>query len=363
MKKVMFLIPNLKGGGAEKVLVDIINKLDTKKFNITLILLNKQGVYLNKINKNINIKALTSSNKIMLELQKYLIVFFPRLYYKLKIKEKYDVEIAFLEGLGTKLISRSNNKQSKKIAWIHIDLLKKHWTKKLYFFKGEENSYNKFNEIIFVSKDSLNSFEKLFQVKNANKKIIYNPIITEEVIALANKEEIKFDKFTIVSVGRLNKQKGYDLLIRAHANLVKKYNHNLLILGEGEERLEIENLINSLNVRNTVSLKGFTNNPYPYIKAANLIVSSSRTEGYPLVLLEAVILEKAIIATNVTGNKEILNYGESGIMCECNVEDIEKNIEKVLKNKELLIEYENRSKKRKLQFNYKEIINEIESLL
>lgn len=361
MKKIMFMIPNLKGGGAEKVLVDILNKIDVNKFDITLILLNNQCVHLEKLNKNIKVKILLPNNKFLLKIQKLIVLLFPKLYYKANIKEEYDVEIAFLEGMATKLISKSPS-NSKKIAWVHIDLLKKHWTKKFFLFNEEAKCYDKFNKIIFVSQDALNSFNKVFENNIVDKKVILNPVIEEDITLMAQEKIEEFKDFTVVSVGRLNNQKGFDLLIKAHAKLVNKYKHKLVILGEGEERKNLEMQIKELGVENTVELKGFIRNPYPYIKAADIFVSSSRTEGYPLVLLEAVVLNKAIVATDVTGNREILNYGECGLMCECSSDDIANKLELFLKNEHLIKEYEKRSEKRKKEFDYKKVIREIEEL-
>lgn len=363
MKSVMFMIPNLGGGGAEKVLTDIVNKIDRNKIKVTLILLYKDGVNLSNVNSNIQMKYLTKKSKLFINVQKAFIKYIPRIYYKLKIREKYDVEIAFLEGATTKLISNSNNKKSKKIAWVHIDLLKKHWTKNMFFYGEEEKCYENIDDIIFVSEDSKNSFENLFKSVLSRKHIIYNPVIDDEIIIKSNKIDIQYDEFTIISVGRLTNQKGYDMLLKAHSKVVQDHRYKLVIVGQGEDRLKLEAIIKSLNIENSVILEGFKVNPYAYIKGADVFISSSRTEGYPLVLLESICLEKPIIATNVTGNKEILNNGEYGIMCEDNIESIELAIRSIFENPKLLEEYKNRSIKRKSQLDYKKIIKEIESLL
>jgi len=363
MKNVMFMIPNLGGGGAEKVLTDIINKLDKNKFKVTLILFYKDGVNLSNVDSNIKIKYLTKKSKFFTNTQKALIKYIPRIYYRLKIRDKYDVEIAFLEGATTKLISNSNNKKSKKIAWVHIDLLKKHWTKNMFLNSEEDKCYENMDDIIFVSKDSQNSFETLFKSVLSRRHIIYNPVIDDEIIIKSNEVDIKYDEFTIISVGRLTNQKGYDMLLKAHSKVIKEHKHKLVIVGEGEDRSKLEDVIKSLNIEDSVKLEGFKENPYAYIKGADVFISSSRTEGYPLVLLESICLEKPIIATNVTGNKEILNNGEYGIMCEDNVESIELAIRSIFENQKLLEEYKNRSIKRKSQLDYKKIIKEIECLL
>lgn len=363
MKKILFCIDTLGGGGAEKVLVDILNNLDLNKYKIDLLVLTNEGMYFDKINNLINIRTIFPSTKFYKKLSYYLFKFLPaNILYKLFIHSKFDVEIAFLEGKTTKLISGSNNKKSKKISWVHIDMLKKHWTKKLFRGKEEVITYDRFSDIIFVSEDAKKSFSKLFVNNRSEKKVIYNPVLPEEIEKKSNEFTIAFEEFTVVSVGRLSDQKGYDRLIKAHSELVGKYPHKLIILGEGQQRDELENLIKSLEVNNSVELKGFMNNPYPYIKSADLYVSSSRTEGYPLVLLEAIALEKPILATNITGAREILSDGLYGVLCADSTEGLKKGIKELYLNRENLEYYKQQSSKKKKQLNYKEIIIQIENL-
>lgn len=364
MKKIVFAITNLEGGGAEKVLVDILNNLDKNSFDITILLLKRKGVYINAINNNIKIQHLFPNNKYLAALHYRFLKYFPKLYYKIFINEEFDVEVAFLEGIVTKLIASSNNKKSKKIAWVHIDLIKEHWTKKDYFgIKDENEYYNKFNDIIFVSNDCQSSFNSMFKLENIKQKVIYNPIIIDNIVNKSNEFEVNYNKFTIVSVGRLHKQKAFDRLIKAHATVKKIFPHNLLIIGEGPERKKLELLIKSMEVEDSVELKGFIKNPYPFIKAANLYISSSISEGHPLVILEAIALEKAIIATNITGAREILQYGEYGYLCENSQEGLENALSDVLFNLEKINDLEKQSKIRKQYFDYKATIKEIENVL
>lgn len=364
MKKVLFVMPNLIGGGAEKVLVDILNYIDSSKFEISLLLFNKEGIYLDRIPHEIKVISINDKikfipYKIWIRLYKY----FPKLFYSIIVKEQYDTEIAFMEGYATNFIGNSTNKNSKKIAWVHTDLFKLHWTKNMFLPGEEAKIYNKFNDIVFVSDDARVSFNKLFNENKATKKVIYNPIISDEIVKKANETDIEFDEFTIISVGRLNKAKGYDRLINIHSELVKMYPHKLLILGEGEERKKLENIIKDRGVEKTVELKGFVNNPYPYIKSADVFISSSRSEGYSLVVAESIVLEKAIISTNTVGPRELLDNGKYGLLCEESYEGIKNSLEKLLKNKELVKEYSELSKRRKQFFDYNSIINKIEKIL
>lgn len=357
-------MPNLRGGGAEKVLIDVLKNIDKREFDITLLLFNKGEVYDDQIPSDINVKCIKDiikfiPSRIWIRLGKY----FPKTFYKFIIKEEYDIEIAFMEGLATRFVGASKNKNSKKIAWIHIDLLAKHWTKNM-FLKGQEDEYyNKFHDLVFVSDDAKTSFCKLFKNNTSKKHVIYNPIIPYEIELKSKEENINFEKFTIISVGRLDYQKGYDRLIKVHAELVKYYEHKLVIIGDGYERKRLEQLIKDLNVEDSIELKGFIKNPYPYIKAADLFVSSSRTEGYPLVVCESMILEKPILSTNITGPREILDKGKYGILCDESESGIKEKLKEIFENRNLISLYKEKSIEGKKTLDYKSVINQIEKLL
>lgn len=365
MKSVAFIMPDLRGGGAEKVLIDILNNIDTLKFKITLILLEKEGVYVKKIPNKIRVidageKLKNIPKKIWTRWIKYA----PKSFYKYIIREKFDTEIAFMEGFSTKIVANSNNNLSKKIAWIHTDLLNFHWTKKIYINnKEEDDCYRSFEKLIFVSDDAKTSFEKLFNENEIDKMVIYNPIIEHEIIKKSNEFNVEFNEFTLISVGRLIPVKGYDRLIKVHSELVKKHPHKLIILGEGIDKPKLKQLIISLGVDNTVELKGFKENPYPYIKKADLFISSSRMEGYSLVISEAIILEKAVFATNTTGPREILSNGEYGIICDNSEDGIKEKLKNILEDKKKIKLLEQKSKERKKCFNYTKIIKEIERII
>ncbi|MGL4656706.1 MAG: glycosyltransferase [Sarcina sp.] len=365
MKKVLIAMPDLRGAGAEKVLIDILNNINLEKFDVTLILFMRRGIHMDEIPSKV--KVICMSDKLGTGLYKYWMKMFylaPRFFYKMFIKEKFDTEIAFMEGIPTKLIANSPNRDSKKIAWVHIDLEKLHWTKQFFkSYEEEEFCYDMFNEIEFVSKDSQLAFERLFSKNKSVKKVIYNPIISDEIECKAMLENIKNDIFTVISSGRLTKQKGYDRLLKAHKELVNQYPHKLVILGEGEERESLENLIKELKIQNSVELKGFIKNPYPYIKAADVFICSSRTEGFSLVVAEALVLKKPIISTEITGPKEVLNNGEFGLLCESSVEGIKNGLEKLLSDRSILDEYKKRSLKGKESLDYKKIIIEIEDAI
>ena len=363
-KKVMFFLEHLEGGGAEKVAVDVLNKIDKKKYSITLVLLFGMGVNIKNLDQEINVKTIIKKpfgrigNKIVFNFMKYI----PGVFYKLFMPKESHIEIAFLEGFATKIISYSTNKESKKIAWVHTDLSQNRWTNYVYKRDEEISCYRKFDDVIFVSKDAYLGFGKIFNDDNINKHIVYNPIIIENIITKSNEREISYNEFTIVSVGRLVNIKGFDRLIKAHAKLVGKFPHRLVIIGEGEERRNLEQLVNTLGVNGSVEIMGFIENPYPYIKAANLFVSASKTEGYGVAVAEAILLAKPVMITDISGTVEVLGDKENGIVCENSEEGIEKGLGYILQNKNLLQYYEKKSIERRSFFQYNMRINEIEEI-
>ncbi|HAX73196.1 MAG TPA: hypothetical protein DCY20_06695 [Firmicutes bacterium] len=364
MKKIMFMIPNLGGGGAEKVLVDIINHLDPLKFETTLILLQHEGIYLKSVAPHINVIALRKSHRLLNWIQSRVIKYAPAFYYERKINAKYDVEVAFLEGMATRLIAHSNNHRSKKIAWVHTNMQHNHWTKNMFLPGAEKKTYEAFHELIFVSKQAQAGFKECFKGVNVNQRIIFNPLFQEVVRQKATEFKVEAGlRPTVVAVGRLNKQKGFDLLIKAHAQRLKQAPHDLLIIGEGGEREALTKLIKSLQVSDSVKLLGFVPNPYPYMAGADLVVSSSRIEGYPMVLLEALALHKPILATQITGNNEILNEGEFAAMCEGTVESLAASLENLLTNPKTLAYYAQQSEVRAAQLRAEAIMKQIEQLL
>lgn len=369
-KKILIAQYSLGGGGAEKVLVDILNNVDYSKYEISIFLLRKEGVYLNKVNENVNIIAPIGNvifknekvNKLLNDFRFALIKFMPKIVHRLVVGNEYDVEIAFVEGLTSKFIADSCNKNSKKISWVHIDLEKYKPIKEFF----QKRFYPKFDVIACVSEDSKRVFEKLYPNLKDKTRVVYNLIDSKQIIELAN-EEIEFDEEipTIIAVGRLSIQKRFDVLIKAHKLLLDDgINHKLLILGEGEKKDELQLLINNLKVNETVDLHGFVDNPYKYIKKSKAFAMSSDFEGLPLVVCESLVLGKPIVATRCTGPTELLGNGEYGLLVDCDNEvQLKDALKSILMDDSLCEYYSNKSLERSKIFDTKEAINNIYNLL
>ncbi|MGL4338606.1 MAG: glycosyltransferase [Turicibacter sp.] len=274
--------------------------------------------------------------------------------------------MAFLEDLSTRVIAYSPNKNSKKIAWVHLDLMADNSVANMFRSEDEQNNcYYKFDEIICVSESAKKGFIDKFGIEE-NVKVIYNPL-DEKVIIKKSLEKI-FDqdlneKFRIVTIGRLLPQKGYDQLLIIHKQLISEgYDYELLILGDGPLKDQYNSFIVENNLTDSVHFMGFKENPYKYLKSGDLFVCSSRNEGFSLVVAEALILGVPIISTNCTGPNELLYFGKYGMLVENNTQSLYEGMKELLSNTITYTHYKKQAQERGTFFNLKKSMEQIESL-
>lgn len=384
--KVLFLIHTLQVGGAERVLVNLVNNLDKAKFDVTVMTVVNTGAFRKTLSTDIKYKTiinLPKKNKKEDDSSGNLLAGKSRLksaaskiyqmmwrhknlerIYKKYITEEYDVEVAFLEGIAAKIIAHSNNKRSKKIAWIHIDLLKERKTEAFFNdLREEKEIYDKFDKIVAVSNAVRDSFVKKFNY-DENKVIVkYNPIDSEEIKKKADEERVKKEKFTVCTVGRLSKQKGYMRLLEVVNSLnTDGVDFNLWIIGVGPEERVMRDYIREKNLEN-VKMIGYKSNPYPYIKDADLYVCSSITEGFSTTVSEAVILGTPVIATDCSGMREILGDSEYGIVCKNSEEGILGAMKDIILDKTMYNKYKGKVLERTKMFDLKRSVENISKIL
>lgn len=361
MIKILFFIETLSGGGAEKVLQNLVNNMDYEKFDITV-----QTVWKERpegfLNKNIKYKYIYPCYS-KLNNYKYRLSVLLKTIYPLHIKDNYDIEVAYLECGATKVISTSTNKKAKKIAWVHCDLSKK-ISNINEFKKKSVNWYKKFDKVVCVSQDVEKSFRSIYGTE-FDTEVIYNVIDDYSIREKANENirDFSFDKKnpTIVSVGRLSTQKRFDRLIEAHKALLDEgFLNNLLIIGEGDERESLEQIIKATGVQETVTLSGFKSNPYPYIKNADLLACSSDYEGFSSFVAEGLILGKAIATTECTGMEELLGNSQYGIITECDGKSLSEGLKKLLADNSLKEEYERTASERGKGFSIESSVKKTE---
>ena len=365
MKKIIFGITSLTLGGAERVLVDMVNQL-SDTFDITIFTIYGKGELEKSLNNRIKIKRifdkpykeLTKVEKISIPLK---ILCFQKQYYKKYIQGDYDIEISFLEGPITRLFS-TKNRNTKKIAWIHNDISKVYGNdlKAKLKLTIDKRIYNKYEKLIFVSKDNKEVFDIRYPNMKPTEEVIYNYIDPQKVIEKA-KEKIDFSfdnkQMNFLTVARLVEQKGIDRLIRIHKELIANhFNNKFYIIGDGPEREKLEKLIKDEHLQETFFLLGAKENPYPYIKQANMFCLLSKFEGYGMVLEEAKILNKPIIITNTAAREAVKNY-KNAVIVENDEHEIYNKLKYIIENNTKTFD-----DKKQIYDNH-HIIKELEKLL
>ncbi len=368
-KNVLFLIDSLAGGGAEKVLIDLTNNLDYSKYNIEVKTIYNEGIYIKQLNKNIEYSSFIKKPNIWKKrIVNRLIKYLPsRVMYDLIITNRYDVEIAFLETLSTKVMTGSNS-NANKIAWVHTDIFYK--PNNTLLFSNKRNlikGYLKFNKVVFVSKYAMEKFSKETNIYQ-NVLTIYNPIIKGDIVK-KSKEKCDMikqkNKILFVSIGRLSQPKAFDRLLKVINKLILKEikNFEFWIIGEGEDRPKLEEYINKKKLQNYVKLLGFQENPHKYLAKADAYISPSYYEGLSLALVEAMVLGIPVVSTNTPGHVEALDNGNYGLIIDNNEEAIYDGILKILTNKKVILDLKEKVKDRSKFFELEETITNVNKLL
>ena len=375
MKKILIFVDSLNAGGVTKVLLDLLENINREKYDITVMTLYNQGVYINEVKRYAKYTYcfnIPDSNDHSLKAELYRkywggMLRLPESFmYKWFVKEKYDIEIAFMHGWSTKFISGSNNKKSKKIAWVHADLVT--WNRVDGVFKNLEHhkrAYSKFDEVLCVSQTVKEGVEKKYNVKNA--RVLYNPINREKILKLSNEkiDDIKLSsKFRLISVGRLSEQKGYDRLLRVFKKLKSDgLDIELILVGNGDKYNELNEYIVENKLGKDVTLLGFKENPYKYVRASDLFICSSISEGFSLVIGEAMAIGIPVVSVDCQGPNEVLDFGKYGKLVSNNEENLYNGIKEMINNKVLYEKYKNKANERGKMFSINKFINEVENIL
>lgn len=388
MKKVLFVANTLQIGGAERILVNVIKNIDKTKYDVTVLALVDYGVLVDEIKSINGIKYIGGfkgifnktklnekslfyklENKIMIKkLKKYAnkLKNNAEKYYPLFVKDEYDVEIAFLEGRVSKFVSCSTNKKSKKISWIHTDITG--ITPENFIDEQDElKSYGKFDKVVCVSSGVR---DKFIEKTGLQKNIIVqtNPIDSNNILKLADME-LDFKKenndIIVCAVGRLEPVKGFDRLLEVHKRLINEgIIHKIWFVGDGKERVNLENYVKNNNLNDSVTFFGYQKNPYKYIKNADIYICSSYVEGLSSTALEAAILQKTIISTDCPGMKEIFGENnENALIVENDINGIYEGLKELLTNKEIREKLQENIKIQSKRFNLETTMNEIQDII
>ena len=322
--KLHFFINTLDGGGAEKVLVDLVNLLPKDLYDITITTL-LHGIHENRLDSHINHKCIIKTrNKILIFLLEriYCKILPYGLFAKLFLKGEYDINISYLEGFPARAVAAASFAK-KKIVFVHCNTgVDKNWLSIYKFYQDCLVEFRTFDRVCFVSKDSLDGFQRI--VGHLQNACVVHNVIDFKTALHKSLEPLDMTYSTkglkLISVGRLSPVKGYVRLLNAVSRLQNdNFSFELWICGEGEERDKLEGMIKSENIVN-VHLLGFQDNPYKFMAKADLYVCPSLSEAYSTSVAESVALGVPVLTTDCSGMREILNDGEYGDIVE-NSED------------------------------------------
>jgi glycosyltransferase involved in cell wall biosynthesis len=311
---IVFFLPDLRAGGAERVMLNLLIRYQDHYPNQTIVLLlfKKQGPLLNEIPTSIKIHELGSNGAT-----KSVLSF-------ISFCKLHQPKIVFA-SLGASLTtSLARPIVSKKTIFINRigntigaeKLLFPNPLKRFFYIFANKIIAKMSDHVIFQCHYMQKDYIEQTKINPKLYSVIYNPVKIDHIKKLAKAEN--FEKFTFVAVGRLNPQKDYENLISACALLKNKTaDFSVAILGQGDLQEKLTDLIQTLELEKNVFLLGHKSNPYSYIKNSKYLISSSLYEGFSNVIIESLCLGKPVIATDCPGgNAEVITNGANGWLCE-----------------------------------------------
>lgn len=366
MKKILFLIHDLGQGGAEKVLVNLVNNMDRSKFDISVTVLFGGGVNEQFLKPDIHFnvvfpKEIPGNSKLMKLLT-------PQQLHKICVKEHYDIEVSYLEGPSARVVSGCNDPDTKLVSWIHVE---QHTMDKLAAsFRSKQEartSYSRFDQTVCVSQYVHDDFCRVLDFQRPCI-VLYNTVESEKILASADEAvpELRDDgKTKLVAVGTLKQSKGYMRLLRIVKRLRdEQYPIHLYILGIGPLHQEMEKYIHQNKLGDIITLLGYQTNPYKYISKCDLFVCASFAEGFSTAATEALIVGTPVCTVEVSGMQEMLGeQNEYGIVTKNDENALYDGIKRLLENVELLTYYRKQSFLRSTRFSTEETVRAVEDML
>ena len=309
--QIALFLPNLGGGGAERMMVNLAHGLVSEGIKVDLVLASATGPYLKEVSQDLNIVDLQAQGvlKSIPALAAYLRRTRPRIMLStLQYANLAALWARRLSGVPTRVFLREANMLSVGGVSSPKNKLILSLVKRFYPWA---------DSVIAVS-DGVGADVGKFTGMDPDKiRTIYNPVVTEELL-LKRLEPVPHPWFTettpvILGVGRLTEQKGFATLVRAFAELRQTRPARLVILGEGEDRAALQSLVGELGLTQDVDMPGFVDNPFAYMANASVFALSSAWEGLPGVLIQALACGCPVVSTNCpSGPSEVLDGGRYG---------------------------------------------------
>lgn len=365
--KILFLIHDLGHGGAEKVLVNLVNNMDRSKFDISVTTLFGGGVNEQFLKPDIHYRTIFSrtfrGNSHIMKLLS------PKQLHKLFIKETYDIEVAYLEGPSARIISGCPNENTKLVSWIHIQQKSAEAAACSFRSVREATScYGRFDRIVGVSEEVKRTFLAALPVSSP-MQVLYNTNESTQIIE-KSEEKVESDlfrvqEFKIIGVGKLLKSKGFDRLARIIAKLkAEGYPVHLYILGIGPLQQELEQYIEDNYLEQQITLLGYQTNPYKCVAKCDLFVCASFAEGFSTAATEALIVGTPVCTVEVSGMKEMLGeHNEWGVVTGNSEESLYQGIKDLLDHPDKLAHYKEKAIERGKTFSTENTVHAVEEML
>lgn len=367
LKKILFFIHDLGPGGAEKVLVNLVNNMDPDQYDITVMTLVDGGV--NRQFLKHHIRYLTCFQKLPRGHIHLLKLFSPKQLHLHFIKEKYDIEVSYLEGPAARIVSGCPYADTKLVSWIHIEQHTKSVAAKSFrSYRESVRCYRAFKQTIcvseYVKQDFLGLYPNLESVA-----VLYNTNETDDIVHLANEpvpeEMLKEAAVRFCGVGKLIKIKGFDRILRIHKRLIDQgYPIHTYLLGIGSEQGKLEDFVQQNSLENSVTFLGYQTNPYKYVANCDLFLCASFAEGFSTAATEALIVGTPVCTVEVSGMKEMLGENnEYGIVTENDEEALYQGIKRLLDEPALLAHYKKQAQLRGKDFSKENTVKAVEEML
>lgn len=373
-KKILFVARSLSVGGAERVLVTVINGLVQRGYDVTLLQWRPESDFQKYLDPRVHIRYKAPDEHFGNRIPYIRYKFYddcmwalratPEQFHRYYVgREKYDVEIAFFHGITVNIVAGSTDNDTKRIVWIHNNL------ERLKTEKDIEKAralFQRFHHVVCVSEASRESFLRIIG-DTGDVRVIYNPLSAAKIREMAQREpefRVKKAGFHIVQAARYVEGKGYLRLIDAAVRLKKEGKDiSLSLVGEGAEEVPIRKSIRDNHAEDYIYVISGRTNPFPYIKEADLLVCASYLEGYNLTVAEAMILGVPVLSTNCAGPRDILDGGRYGMLVENSDEGLYNGIKELYESPELLEHYRKKTAERLDFFDEDRIFDQITELI
>lgn len=367
-KKYLFIYGILDEGGAQHVMLDIFNNFDYEHNEVTLLQITGGGHRRGEVNPQVKVIeawpdycksysfAYHCSNDLHFDW------FLKQRFLSALNGEHFDVAISFLEGMPLKVHAMITEVADRNYSWVHCDLDKDRYEIG-QFRKGEEiRAYNRMDGVVCVASDTAKAFLRRFPDCTSEVMVIYNPIDIAKLESLTSSEELRERRevFVIAVCGRLTAPKKLDRVIRL-AKHIKDDGMpiEVQLIGDGELREELEAECAKFEIEDVVEFLGFQRNPFPYVKAADLLLSTSGYEGFSLVICEAMALGVPVVVTKTAGPMEILDNDKYGLLCDHDDESIFQAVKRMYEDADLRHHYAEVGKSRVKDFSVEKTMKAI----